>query len=196
MNLPNRLTILRIVLAFVFVFLLFSPGLLAKILALSAFTIACLTDFYDGYIARKYNLITDLGKLLDPIADKILILAAFISFVEMRLVPAWMVIVIIFRELIITGIRIIGVKKGKVLAASMAGKHKTVSQMVSVFFILGVIFVRESRKTGFLLWTDDYENFLTNSIYVLMIITVALTLISGMSYFIKNRQILGEFKGD
>ena len=80
MNLPNRLTILRIILTFVFMYLLFSSGLMAKILALVAFTIACITDFYDGYIARKYDLITDLGKLLDPIADKILVLAAFLAF--------------------------------------------------------------------------------------------------------------------
>ena len=79
---------------------------MGKVLALVACIIACLTDFYDGYIARKYNLITDLGKLLDPIADKILVIAAFLAFVEMRLIPAWMVAVIIFRELVITGIRI------------------------------------------------------------------------------------------
>ncbi len=196
MNLPNRLTILRIVLAFVFMFLLFSPGLMVKVLAFVAFTIACLTDFYDGYIARKYNLITDLGKLLDPIADKILILAAFLSFVQMRLIPAWMVVVIICRELIITGIRIVGVKRGKVMAASMAGKQKTVSQMISIFFILSVIIINESKKSGLLHFSTDNEIFLQNIIYILMLITVALTIISGISYLIKNRQILGAVKDD
>lgn len=194
MNLPNRLTILRIVLAFVFMFLLFSPGLLGKVLALVAFTMACLTDFYDGYIARKYNLITDLGKLLDPIADKILVLAAFLSFVQMRLIPAWMVVIIIFRELIITGIRVVGLRKGKVLAASMAGKHKTVSQMISIFFILGVIIIKESSKVGISSWGAENEIFLQNSIYLLMSITVVLTLISGFSYFIKNKEIFGILK--
>ncbi|MCK4994907.1 MAG: CDP-diacylglycerol--glycerol-3-phosphate 3-phosphatidyltransferase [Candidatus Omnitrophica bacterium] len=196
MNLPNRLTILRIVLAFVFMFLLFSPGLVGKILALVAFTIACVTDFYDGYVARKYNLITDLGKLLDPIADKVLVLAAFLSFVQMRLIPAWMVVVIILRELIVTGIRIIGLKKGRVLAASMAGKHKTVSQMVSIFFILGVIIINESSSAGFSSWSSDHKIFLQNSVYISMIITIALTLISGMSYFIKNLDIFGALKDD
>ena len=194
MNLPNRLTVLRIVLTFVFMFLLFSPGLLGKVLALVAFTIACLTDFYDGYIARKYNLITELGKLLDPIADKILVMAAFLAFVEMRLIPAWMVVVIIFRELIITGIRIIGVSKGKVLAASMAGKHKTVSQMTSIFFILGVIIIKEIGSAGISFWSAEHEFFLNSSIYILMLITVALTLISGISYFIKNKKIFWTLK--
>ncbi len=194
MNLPNRLTILRILLTFVFMFLLFSPGLLAKVLALVAFIIACLTDFYDGYIARKYNLITDLGKLLDPIADKILVLAAFLAFVEMGIIPAWMVVVIILRELVITGIRIIGVSKGKVLAASMAGKHKTVSQMASIFFILGVITIKEAGDAGLSFWNPAYEPFLDLSIYTLMLITVALTLISGISYFIKNKQIFWALK--
>ena len=194
MNLPNRLTILRIVLTFVFMFLLFSPGLPGKALALVVFIIACLTDFYDGYIARKYNLITDLGKLLDPIADKILVIAAFLAFVEMGIIPAWMVVVIIFRELVITGIRIIGVSKGKVLAASMAGKHKTVSQMVSIFFILGAIIIKEAGDAGILFWSAELEPFLNISIYILMLITVALTLISGMSYFIKNKKIFGALK--
>ncbi|MCG2713168.1 MAG: CDP-diacylglycerol--glycerol-3-phosphate 3-phosphatidyltransferase [Candidatus Omnitrophica bacterium] len=194
MNLPNRLTIWRIVLTFVFMFLLFSSGVLGKVLALAAFTIACITDFYDGYIARKYNLITDLGKLLDPIADKILVMAAFLAFVEMRLVPAWMVVVIIFRELVITGIRIIGVSKGKVLAASLAGKHKTVSQMISIFFILGVIIIKEAGDAGISFWRAEYEPFLNISIYILMLITVVLTLISGISYFIKNKKIFWELK--
>ncbi len=194
MNLPNRLTILRIVLTFVFMFLLFSPGLMGKVLALVAFIIACMTDFYDGYVARKYNLITDLGKLLDPIADKILVMAAFLAFVEMRLIPAWMVVVIIFRELTITGIRIIGVSKGKVLAASMAGKHKTVSQMATIFFILGAIIIKEAGSAGLSFWNTAYEPFLDLSIYILMLITVALTLISGISYFIKNKQIFRGLK--
>ena len=194
MNLPNRLTILRIILTFVFMFLLFSQGLLAKVLALVAFTIACITDFYDGYIARKYNLITDLGKLLDPIADKILVLTAFIAFVEMRLIPTWMVVIIILRELLITGVRLIYLGKGRVMAASTAGKHKTVSQMVSIFFILGVIVLKEAGISFFSFWNERFEFWTERSIYTLMLITVALTLISGISYFIKNKTIFQDFK--
>lgn len=122
MNLPNKLTILRIVLSFVFMFFIFSQGLMAKTLALVIFTIASITDFLDGYIARKYNLITDLGKLLDPIADKILVLTAFLAFVHMRIVAVWMVVIIIFRELLITGMRVFLARKGKVLAASAGGE--------------------------------------------------------------------------
>jgi len=194
MNLPNRLTILRIVMTFVFMFLLFSKGLTAKIFALGVFTIACVTDFYDGYIARKYNLITDLGKLLDPIADKILVLAAFLAFVEMRIIPAWMVVVIIFRELLITGVRILAIGKGKVLAASLAGKHKTVSQMVSIFVILGFIIIKESGISLFSFWDSRYEFWAGVSIHTLMLITVALTLISGISYVIKNKNIFLDLK--
>ena len=126
MNLPNKLTIIRIILSFVFMFLLFTQGLLAKVLALITFLIASITDFYDGYLARKYNLITDLGKLLDPIADKILVLSAFLAFVEMGIIPAWMVVIIILRELVITGVRIFAITDGKILAASIA--RSTVSR--------------------------------------------------------------------
>jgi len=194
MNLPNRLTVLRIILSFVFMFLLFSKGLLVKILALVAFSIAALTDFYDGYIARKYNLITDLGKLLDPIADKILVLAAFLAFVEMRIIPAWMVVVIILRELIITGIRFLAANKGKILAAAKAGKHKTVSQMVSIFIILGFIVGRELCVEVFGGWDSSLEFWLEFGIYILMLITVALTLISGVFYIKENKNIFKSAK--
>ncbi|MFH1458852.1 MAG: CDP-diacylglycerol--glycerol-3-phosphate 3-phosphatidyltransferase [Candidatus Omnitrophota bacterium] len=189
MNLPNRLTTLRIILSFVFMFLLFTPGVLAKILALIAFLIASITDFYDGYLARKHNLITDLGKLLDPIADKILVLSAFLVFVEMGIIPAWMVVIIILRELLITGVRIFAVTEGKILAASLAGKHKTVSQMVSIFIILTVIIIKEAGGKIFSFWSADVDFWVQKSIYLLMLLTVALTLISGISYFIKNRDI-------
>jgi len=196
MNLPNRLTVLRIILSFVFMFLLFMKGLSAKILALVAFSIASATDFYDGYIARKYNLITDLGKLLDPIADKILVLAAFLAFVEMGIIPAWMVVIIILRELLITGVRILSASKGKILAASIAGKHKTVSQIISIFVILGLIIIKEAGMTVFSFWSNRYELWAQVSIYTLMLITVALTLISGFSYFIKNKNVFWGTKSD
>ena len=177
-------------------FLLFMKGLSAKILALVAFSIASATDFYDGYIARKYNLITDLGKLLDPIADKILVLAAFLAFVEMGIIPAWMVVIIILRELLITGVRILSASKGKILAASIAGKHKTVSQIISIFVILGLIIIKEAGMTVFSFWSNRYELWAQVSIYTLMLITVALTLISGFSYFIKNKNVFWGTKSD
>ncbi|MFH2137222.1 MAG: CDP-diacylglycerol--glycerol-3-phosphate 3-phosphatidyltransferase [Candidatus Omnitrophota bacterium] len=189
MNLPNRLTILRIILTFVFMILLFHEGLPAKILAFVAFTIASITDFYDGYIARKYNLITDLGKLLDPIADKILVLGAFLAFVEMGIIPAWIVVVIIMRELLITGMRILAANKGKVLAAAKAGKHKTISQIVSIFLILGFIILKEAGAEVFPFWNPWVEFWFNKSIYIFMLITVAFTLISGLFYLKENRKI-------
>ena len=106
MNLPNKITLSRIGLAFVFMFFLLSPGIMAKYLALLTFAIASLTDFLDGYLARKRNLENDFGRLMDPIADKILILVAFLAFVEMKVIPGWMVVIVIFRELIITGLNL------------------------------------------------------------------------------------------
>ena len=189
MNLPNKLTILRIIMSFVFMFFIFSEGLFAKSMALVFFTIASITDFFDGYIARKYNLITDLGKLLDPIADKILVLTAFLAFVEMKIVAAWMVALIILRELLITGTRIFLAKKGKVIAASHWGKHKTVSQMVSIFVILGVIVLKEAGMGYYSFWTPDWEFSCFFIINFLMYITIILTVVSGINFFVKNSDV-------
>ncbi len=187
MNLPNRLTILRIILAFVFMFLLFTRGLEAKIMAFLIFTIASITDFYDGYIARKYNLITDLGKLLDPLADKILVIGAFLCFMEMNLIPVWIVMIIILREFLITGMRIVAASQGKVLAAAKSGKHKTVSQIVSIFVILLFIILREVGVSELSFWNDSLEHWYRNIIFLLMLITAGLTITSGVSYFLQNR---------
>ena len=187
MNLPNKITLSRIVLAFVFMFLLFCQGITAKYWALFTFILASLTDFFDGRIARKRNLENDFGRLMDPIADKILILAAFLAFVEMKIVPAWMVIIIIFRELVITGLRLNIARRGKVLAASLAGKHKTVSQMVAIVSILIFIIIKESMQQ---LWSPIWELWFRRSVFYLMLTTVILTLISGLSYLTRNKNIL------
>ncbi|NQT00142.1 MAG: CDP-diacylglycerol--glycerol-3-phosphate 3-phosphatidyltransferase [Candidatus Omnitrophica bacterium] len=188
MNLPNKITLSRIVLAFIFMFLLFCQGVLPKYLALFTFCIACLTDYVDGRIARSRNLENNFGRLMDPIADKVLILAAFLSFVEMKIIPAWMVIVIIFRELVITGLRIIAAaRRGVVISASLAGKHKTVSQMAAIISILIFIIIRESAQE---LWTPAKEVWFKRGAFYLMLLTVVLTLISGISYLVRNRNIL------
>ncbi len=183
MNLANKLTISRIVLAGIFILFLFVRGAGAKVMALSIFLIACITDYYDGLIARKSAGLTDFGKLMDPIADKILILGGFLAFVEMKIIPAWMVMVIIARELIITGIRMLALSKKKVLGAGIAGKHKTVSQIVAVFSILVFLIIRDS---GF---TFRYIGYYSKGVYVLMLITVVMTLLSGISYMMRNRDI-------
>lgn len=190
MNLPNKLTVARIILTFIFMFFLFSSGLVMKILALITFLIAAITDYLDGFLAKKYNIVSDFGKVMDPVADKILTLAAFLAFVEMKLVPAWMVVIIIMRELVITGIRLVALIKGEVLAAGVGGKHKTVSQILSIFVILIFIIIKEAGIKTFNFWNLNLEYWYRHLIFVLMLITVLLTIISGFSYLIGNRKYL------
>lgn len=189
MNLPNKLTVLRIILVGVFMLFLFLHGVWAKTLALVTFLIASFTDFLDGYIAKKNNMVTTFGKLMDPIADKILVLAAFMAFVEMELVPAWMVVIIIFREAIITGLRITALTQGKVLAAEDGGKHKMVSQVFSIFAILLFIIFKEGGIKAFSFWNEPTESLYRYIIFFLMLVTTFLTLASGMAYLIKNKGV-------
>ena len=188
MNLPNKLTISRIALTVIFLFFLFAHGPAYKILALFTFIIAALTDFLDGYIAKKYNLISDFGRLMDPIADKVLTLSAFLAFVEMSLIPAWMVVIIILREFVVTGMRLLALQKHKVIEATLAGKHKTVSQITAIFIILIFIILREFGES-LEFWTPKAENCFEAAILLLMSLTVIFTLISGTSFFIRNRKI-------
>lgn len=167
------------VLTVVFLLFLFAHGAIYKILAFFTFLIAALTDFLDGHIAKKYNLVSDFGKLMDPIADKVLTISAFLAFVEMDIVPAWMVMIIIFREFVVTGMRLLALQKHEVIEATMGGKHKTVSQMASIFIILLFIIYREFGRP-----------FPEDIILVLMTITVILTIISGISFFLRNRRII------
>ena len=190
MNLPNQLTIARIVLTFFFIYFISQDGFVAMLTASVIFTIASLTDWGDGYIAKKYNLISDFGKLMDPIADKFLILAAFLAFIRMHLVEDWMVVLILGREIIITGLRLFALSKGKVLSAERAGKHKTVSQMVAIFTILAFLVIKEYLISTTTQWSADIELWWGFDIYVLMLITVALTLISGLSYLWSNRKLI------
>ena len=196
MNLPNKITLGRIGLVFVFMAFLFIHGLPAKIVALVIFIIAVISDYLDGYIAKKNNIVTDFGKIMDPVADKVLTLSAFLAFVEMKLVPAWMVVIIIFREMLITSIRIIALRNKEVLSAGMGGKHKTVSQMVSIIVILIFIVIKEAGVRTFGFWNADFEYWYRQLIFFLMIITVALTIISGVSYLIGNKKYLFNDKND
>ena len=189
MNIANKLTVSRIILTFVFMFFLFLNGLWAKIASLTIFILAALSDFFDGRIAQKRNIVTDFGKLMDPIADKILVLAAFAAFVQMQLIEAWMFVIIIAREILITSLRLFALNKGRVLSANKAGKHKTVSQMVVIFFILGFIVYKEVMLT-FFTWNPLWERLFRQGIYILMFLTVLLTLYSGLSYLWKNRKII------
>lgn len=169
--------------------LIFSSGLVYKILALLVFILAALTDWFDGKIAKSKNLITDFGKIMDPIADKVLVLAAFLSFIQLQLVPAWMVMVIIARELIITSLRIFALSKGKVIAASKSGKHKTVSQMIAIFIILISIVFKEAMQ-NLVFWRPLFERALNNINYTAMFMTTVFTIISGTSFIWCNRKLI------
>ncbi len=194
MNLPNKITLFRIALTFVFMFFLFSKGVMFKSLALATFILAALSDYADGFIAKKYEITTNFGKLMDPIADKVFTLAAFLAFVEMKLVPAWMVVIIIMRELVITGLRIMALRSDEFLPAGMGGKQKTVSQMLSIFVILLFIIFKEAGVSTFGFWDASFEYWYRQLIFILMLITVAFTVISGVSYIIGNKKYL--FNGE
>ena len=190
MNLPNRITIARIVLTFVFMIFLFSEGFTFKVMALLTFIIAAFSDYLDGFIAKKYDMRSDFGKIMDPVADKVLTLAAFLAFVEMKLVPAWMVVIIIMRELLITSLRFLAFKNNEILPAGAGGKHKTVSQMLSILVILIFIVFKAAGERVFGFWDATFEYWYKQVIFILMCITVALTIGSGISYIMGNKKYL------
>ena len=190
MNLPNKLTISRIGLAFIFIFFLFLRAVVFKYIAILIFFLACLTDFWDGKLARENDAVTNLGKLLDPIADKVLVLGAFLSFVELGLIPAWMVVLIILRELLVTSLRLFAMTSGKVLAAVRWGKNKTISQMVAIVSILIYLALKDTEAWGISRFLEENGLFFHRGILILMIITVVLTISSGVIYTWRNRQVL------
>ena len=185
MSLPNRLTIVRIILTFVFFFFAFQTGVIPRIIALAVFLLASLTDFYDGYYAKKYNLISDFGKIMDPIADKFLILTAFFTFMVMHLIGGWMFILILVREVGVTLIRLRAMRRGKVLAAEQAGKIKTVLQITTILTILIFMIFAEMNLSG--RWSTWLGQFYMG-IYCLMFAVVAVTLFSGASFLWNNRR--------
>ena len=178
MNLPNRLTMLRILMIPLFVIFALISQTWAQILALVIYILACITDTLDGRIARKYNLITDFGKFADPIADKLLVMSALIVLVASDRMPAWVCIVMLAREFIISGFRLVAAGSGKVIAAGMSGKLKTVFQMCATVALLLFKPVGSAAPLlgGFGIVLAD----------VLMYIAVALTIYSGAEYIIKN----------
>ncbi|MGD1017797.1 MAG: CDP-diacylglycerol--glycerol-3-phosphate 3-phosphatidyltransferase [Verrucomicrobiia bacterium] len=203
MNLPNRLTVARIGLTVLFVMALLLPPQgwirshfpFGKTMALMIFIVASLTDWWDGWYARRHQMETAFGALMDPLADKILTTAAFICFIEqpsyragVPLVQAWMVLVIVARDFLVTGLRLVASQQGVVLRAEGLGKHKTVSQMVTIIVILLGLAVREDWNC----FGVDYQQFdvtFSSVAFTLMLITVTLTLVSGIIYFFKNGQM-------
>jgi len=189
MNLPNQLTVSRILMTFLLMALLFVPGGAAKGMALLLFLLCCLTDYLDGRIARARGLVTDFGKIMDPLADKVLVVGVFLAFVELQLVASWMVALIVAREFLITGVRLFAIRRGQVLAAETAGKHKTFSQMTTILLILLFLFLRAvSQELTF--WGPERELLFKQTITVCMVVTVLLTLASGFLYLWKNRGLI------
>ncbi len=186
MNLPNKLTILRIILVPFFVlFLLVDSIPMNYLWALLIFAIASITDCLDGYIARKYHLITNFGKFLDPLADKVLVLAAMISFIELGLASSVVVIIVIAREFLVTSLRLVAASDGTVIAASIYGKIKTILQMFSIVAILLLKTIYQ-----FVPIAVDIA-FLSN---LLMWITAVVTVISGVDYLLKNKACINTTK--
>ena len=185
MNLPNALTILRFLLAIGFILALRRAELRYVILATILFLVATITDFFDGYFAKKKNLVSNFGKIMDPIADKFLLLSAFFIFMRMQLIAPWMFYVILVREVVVTGSRLLAVSKGIVIAAEQIGKYKTVSQMIAVCGILSYLWWAKMSSPVIVpsAAMDQWQQF----IFVLMVLTVGLTLFSGISYFWNNR---------
>jgi CDP-diacylglycerol--glycerol-3-phosphate 3-phosphatidyltransferase len=190
MNLPNRLTLLRIALSFLLILCLLPGGFVPrpKLSAFVVFILASLTDLWDGRLARRWGQVTDFGVLMDPIADKILILSAFIAFTQVNLVPAWMVVLIAAREFLITGLRLFAFGRGQVLPAETAGKHKTVSQMVAISLTLLFLLVEETFSNG--IGASRWVEIGREGILGVMLITVALTLTSGISFMWRHRKLI------
>lgn len=183
MNLPNKLTIFRVILIPFFIVFLMIPDMpflpsaeWGKWIAFGIFILASLTDLLDGKIARKYHLITDFGKFMDPLADKLLVCSALICLIELQRIPAWMVVIIIAREFVISGFRLIAADNGVVIAASYWGKFKTTFQMVAVCLL--ILDIPQLRiLTQVILW-----------------IAVLLTVVSLIDYLIKNKNVMKDVK--
>ena len=178
MNIPNKLTIFRIILVpfFVLVLLLNPDNFNYRLVAEIIFIVASLTDMLDGKIARKYNLITNFGKFMDPLADKLLVCSALICLVDLKQIPSWVVIIIIAREFIISGFRLVASDNGVVIAASMWGKVKTVSQMVMIIILVINLPFAPLQILG----------------QILIYVSLALTVISLIDYLVKNKDVMKE----
>ena len=215
-KLPNRITMIRVILVILFIpALLFNDiasgslgrfteiaggsslrGMLLSYAALFLFVLAAVSDFFDGYIARKYDVVSNFGKVMDPLADKILVVSAMLGFIQLGIVPAWMVIIIIGREFLVSGIRIIAAQKGKIISASGLGKVKTVTQITAIIITLVFLCVNKTiihyslPREGIMPEGALQEISLLGILpYWLMFIAAAVSLVSGLEYYFKNKKI-------
>ena len=190
MSIPTILTLLRIFLTPIFIICLFSDFCGAQLWALIIFIVASITDAYDGYFARKNDMVTDAGRFLDPLADKILLSSAFISFSIMGLIDIWMVALIIFRDLFVTGLRVLMSRKGLIMITSKIAKSKTGVQVGIIIFTL--LFLSLKGFNWILL--EDYLIFINEYklVYYLTMITVIFTVYTGYTYIQENRKAIQE----
>ena len=188
MTLSTKLTCLRIVLTFVIMGLLFVPGPEAKAAALGLFLFAAATDWLDGHLARRWGQMSPLGALLDPIADKVLVLGLFLAFVQLRVIPAWMVLIIALREFFITGVRLFAASRQVILPAAKEGKHKTVSQVVTIFVVLAVMLAKEWAPPPGL--SPEMARLLDWTVRGCLWVTLVLTVASGTAFFWRHRTVL------
>jgi len=190
MVLPNQLTVLRIILTPVFLILFLANDPLLKQISLAIYIIAALTDWYDGWLARKFNYITAWGKFWDPLADKILTSGAFLGFVFLNIVPLWMVLIIIFRDFVITGLRVYADYKGHSFPTSYYAKWKTFIQMAFLYYLMIVyvgintIQIYQGHEKIFNMLMDQ------NFVYFTMLFITAITFHSGVTYLYKNRHLI------
>ncbi len=205
MNVPNALTILRIILIPIFLYLIFVSHVQEQIWALVVFIIASLTDLLDGWMARKFGQVTAVGKFLDPLADKFLVISAFIALLILDpLIPLWMIVVVVLRDILLTFMRYLAMRRNSVLRTTRFGKIKTAFQMVSIVIIIMVLIVRSSMgnfsipDTGDIMKYDHVYDIMTSDLpnkwlmvtpYILMAFVTIITALSGIRYIFTNRYL-------
>lgn len=191
LNIANTLTIMRIALTPVFIICLFYDHPYAELWALGVFMIASITDAFDGYFARKHNQVTAQGRFLDPLADKILVLSALISFALLDIIPYWMVGLIVFRDLFVTGLRVVMNNKGFQMVTSNIAKAKTTVQIgaiVSILVYLGTVRLAMDWTQDYVVFVQEYE-----IVYYFTLIITLFTMITGITYIYDNRNAIREF---
>jgi CDP-diacylglycerol--glycerol-3-phosphate 3-phosphatidyltransferase len=203
-KLPNRITIFRMMIIIVFIPSILAANIVFNYVALFLFIIAAVSDWLDGFLARKYNIVSDFGKVMDPLADKILVISTLLCFVQMNLVPAWMVVIIISREFLINGIRIMAAQGGKIIMASNWGKAKTVIEMTAISTVLFLKVVQDTieyfneRQTWeeILMRLGNAGDILVQIVYYapywLMFLAATVSLVSGLDYFFKNKRMFDD----
>ena len=186
LTIPNQLTALRILLVPVFVMLLLQSDPYLKLLGVIVFVVASLTDFYDGYHARKYGVTTRLGAFLDPLADKLLITAAFLLYVGMGYLALWMVVLVVIRDVVVTGLRVYAEFKNRPVVTSMEAKYKTLVQNIFVYLMMALILMKEAAFSGRVVALTVSRFLVSGYLNYIMLAVTVFTVYTGISYLISN----------